>query len=280
MIEFFELMSKPFLACLILTGIHAYLGLHVIERGVIFVDLALAQVAAFGATVGILWGWALHSTEGYLCSLGFTIAGAAVLALTRMRKPVVPQEALIGIVYVLAAAASIMILSRTPEGGEELKNLMVGHLLFVDWAEIVNIFLIYSVVGAVHFMARRQFFLISATPEQALSEGMNVRAWDFLFYASFGVVVTSSTELAGVLLVFSFLIVPAVCATLLANKIRHRLYIGWIAGVVTTLLGITASYSFDFPTGATVVCAFGVTLLLCALLRSAGLVIHPNRPVM
>lgn len=267
MSEFLDLMLRPFLACLILTGIHSYLGLHVIERGVIFVDLALAQVAAFGATVGFLWGWGLHSTEGYFCALTCTIIGAGILAFTRLRKPVVPQEALIGIVYVLSAAASIMVLSRSPDGGEELKNLMVGHLLFVDWGEIGKVLIIYTIIGTLHWRARKPFFLISTSPETAVRQGLNVRAWDFLFYASFGFVVTSSTELAGVLLVFSFLIIPAVCGSLLASNTHARLSIGWACGALTSAIGIATSYYLDFPTGATVVCSFGVPLAACVIIR-------------
>jgi len=266
--EFWSLMLKPFMACLILTGIHAYLGLHVVERGVIFVDLALAQIAAFGATVGFLLGFGLHSTAGYFVSLGFTFLGAAVFALTRLRKPIVPQEALIGIVYALSAAASILVLSRAPEGGEELKALLVGHLLFVEWAEIGKVFLLYSLIGLVHWLARRPLLAISQNPEQAFARGLKVRWWDFLFYASFGFVVTSSVEMAGVLLVFSFLIVPAVCGVLLAKTIPRRLVTGWVTGTLTSIAGVMASYFWDLPTGATVVCAFGPSLILCALLRA------------
>ncbi|MBI3323803.1 MAG: metal ABC transporter permease [Candidatus Omnitrophica bacterium] len=264
-------MVRPFMACLILTGIHAYLGLHVIEREVIFVDLALAQVAAFGATLGFLWGFGLHSIEGYFTALGFTVIGAAVFAATRLRKPIVPQEALIGIVYAISAAASILVLSRAAEGGEELKALLVGHLLFVEWPEIVKVLALYSVVGLVHWFARRPFLAISQDPEGAFAGGLRVRWWDFLFYATFGVVVTSSVEMAGVLLVFSFLIVPAVCGALLVATIGRRLVIGWSVGVLTSMAGIIASYCWDLPTGATVVCAFGVCLAICAALRAAGL---------
>jgi zinc/manganese transport system permease protein len=267
MSEFLQLMLKPFLACLILTGIHAYLGLHVVERGVIFVDLALAQIAAFGATVGFLLGFGLHSTAGYFISLGFAFVGAAVFALTRLRKPIVPQEAFIGIVYALAAAASILVLSRAPEGGEELKALLVGHVLFVEGAEIGKIFLLYSFIGVVHWMVRKPLLAISQNSEQAFARGVKVRWWDFLFYASFGVVVTSSVEMAGVLLVFSFLIVPAVCGVLLAKTISRRLLVGWLVGTLTSVAGVTASYVWDLPTGATVVCAFGVCLILCAAVR-------------
>ena len=277
--EFWELMLAPFVACLILTGIHAYLGLHVIERGVIFVDLALAQVAAFGATLGFLWGFGLHSPQGYLTALGFTFLGAAVFAATRFRKPVVPQEALIGIVYAVSAAAAILVLSRAPEGGEELKALLVGHLLFVDWPEIWKLAGLYGLIGAVHWLARKPLLLISQDPERAFANGLRVRWWDFLFYATFGFVVTSSVEMAGVLLVFSFLIVPAVCGVLLAHTIQQRLLIGWLAGTLTSVAGVAASYWWDLPTGATVVCAFGVCLVICATIRQRGrLDKSPPRP--
>lgn len=265
--EFVELMVAPFAACLILTGIHAYLGLHVIERGVIFVDLALAQVAALGATFGFLWGFGLHSTEGYVIALAFTFIGAAIFAMTRRRKPLVPQEALIGVVYAVAAAAVILVLSRAPEGGEELKALLVGHLLFVELAEIGQMALLYSLIGLIHWAARQPLLLISQTPEYAFSKGYWVMGWDFLFYATFGFVVTSSVEMAGVLLVFSFLIVPAICGVLLAKTVGRRLMIGWMAGMLTSIAGIVASYFWDLPTGAAVVCAFGACLLVCAALR-------------
>ncbi len=265
--EFLGLMVRPFVACLILTGIHAYLGLHVIEREVIFVDLALAQVAAFGATLGFLWGFGLHSTASYMIALMCTLIGAAVFALTRLRKPIVPQESLIGIVYAVAAAASILVLSRAPEGGEELKALLVGHILFVEWPEIAKIALLYSAVGFVHWLVRQPLLRISQDPSGAFAQGLRVRWWDFLFYATFGFVVTSSVEMAGVLLVFSFLIVPAVCGVLLAKTISRRLLIGWMAGALTSIGGVAASYVWDLPTGATVVCAFGVCLALCAAAR-------------
>ncbi|MBI2093371.1 MAG: metal ABC transporter permease [Candidatus Omnitrophica bacterium] len=260
-------MVKPFVACLILTGIHAYLGLHVIERGVVFVDLALAQIAAFGATLGFLWGFGLHSTASYLIALVFTLLGAAIFSATRLRHPVVPQEAFIGIVYAVAAAASILILSRAPEGGEELKALLIGHLLFVEWPEVLKMLLLYSGIGFIHWLVRKPLLLISQNPEAAFRQGLRVRLWDFLFYATFGFVVTSSVEMAGVLLVFSFLIVPAVCGALLVQTIGQRLFVGWVVGVLTSIAGLLASYVWDLPTGATVVCAFGLCLLICACLR-------------
>jgi zinc/manganese transport system permease protein len=264
---FLEIMTKPFLACVILTGIHAYLGLHVLERGVIFVDLALAQTAALGAAVGFLVGYELHSTGSYVLSLAFALAAAAMFAATRFRKPIVPQEALIGIVYAVAGAALILVLSRAPEGGEELKALMVGHLLFLDWPEIVKLFGMYSLIGLIHWLFRREFLLISRDPEAAFAEGYRVRLWDFLFYATFGFVVTSSVDIAGVILVFSFLVVPAVCGMLLAETVSGRLIVGWSVSLITSGVGIMLSYHLDLPTGATVVCVFGLAAVVSGVMR-------------
>ena len=250
-------MAAPCAACLILALIHAYLGLHIIERGVIFVDLALAQMAAFGATVALLFGFGLHSTGSYFLSLTFALVGAFLFAVSRTKNPRVPHEAVIGIVYAVAGGAAILALSRAPEGGEELKALLVGHLLFVGWDEVAKLVLIYGVVGAAHWVLRRPFLKISCQPEAAYAAGMKVRSWDFLFYGLFGVVVTSSVELAGVLLVFCFLIVPAVCGKLVADSVVARLVFGWIFSVVICFLGIAASYVLDFPTGAMVVTTFG-----------------------
>lgn len=264
---FLEIMTKPFLACLILTGIHAYLGLHVLERGVIFVDLALAQTAALGAAVGFLVGYELHSTGSYVLSLAFALAAAAMFAATRFRKPIVPQEALIGIVYAVAGAALILVLSRAPEGGEELKALMVGHLLFLDWPEILKLLGMYSLIGLIHWMYRREFLLISRDPDAAFAQGYRVRLWDFLFYATFGFVVTSSVDIAGVILVFSFLVVPAVCGMLLAQTVSGRLIVGWSVSLITSGVGIMLSYHLDLPTGATVVCVFGLAAVVSGVMR-------------
>lgn len=264
MIEFFHIMTLPFLACLIFTGIHAYLGLHVIERQVIFVDLALAQIAAVGASIGIVFGLSMDSPYSYWMSLGFTIIGAGIFSLTRFRKQRIPQEAIIGIVYAVSAAFLIIVLSRSGEGDEQIRQALVGNILLINLKEIVKIFVIYSIIGLFHFYCRKQFFLISQHPEEAFKKGLNVRFWDFLFYVSFGFVVTSSVKIAGVLVVFAFLIVPSTCAIIFSNNAKIRLILGWAIGFLVSALGMAISYFLDFPTGASVVCAFGVTLLILA----------------
>ncbi len=265
--EFLHVMMLPFLACLILTGIHAYLGLHVIERQVIFVDLALAQIAALGASLSLIFGQGMDSAHSYWISLGFTIAGAAVFSLTRFKKQRIPQEAIIGIVYAVSAAALVMVLSRSGEGDEHIRQALVGNVLLVGWPEVLKIFVIYAVIGLFHFAYRKNFLLISQNADEAYRKGLNIRFWDFLFYVSFGVVVTSSVKIAGVLLVFSFLVVPAACAVLFARSVKNKLILGWTIGFLASVLGMAVSYYWDFPTGASVVCVFGVILLFLGLVK-------------
>ena len=263
--DLLALLWVPFLMCLVLTGIHAYLGIHVIAREVVFVDIAMAQIAALGATAAFLFGFDLESWISYAAALAFTVLGAGVLALTRTRGRHVSQEAIIGVVYAVSAAGAVLLADRAPHGAEHIRAMLVGSLLSVGVEHVAKVAALYAVVGAVHWALRRRFMLISTDPEAAYRAGWNVRLWDFLFYATFGVVVTSSVRVAGVLLVFSYLIVPALAGIMLGGRTAARLGTGWVFGTVVSIVGIAASATLDLPTGATVVCAFGVTLLALAI---------------
>src|SRR2546421_6662888 len=267
--EILAFLAAPFFASLILTGIHAYLGVHVVERGVIFVDLSLAQIAALGTTVALLAGFDVHSTVSYFWSLGFTILGAAIFALTRVhRETRIPQEAIIGIVYAVSAAAAILVMSKAPQETEHLKDMLVGNILAVNWTVVIKTAVLYALVGLFHFIFRKKFLAISVGTHAGTVESIpNVKLWDFLFYTSFGFVVTSSVAIAGVLLVFSYLIVPSVAAMLFTYSIGKRLAIGWTMGSIVTAIGIMISFQADLPTGATIVCTFGIALLLLAIVR-------------
>jgi zinc/manganese transport system permease protein len=257
-------LAAPFMASLILTGIHTYLGVHVVERGVIFVDLSLAQIAALGATIALLLPWSSgdpHGPDVYWISLAFTFIGAAVFAMVRVREARIPQEAIIGITYAVASAAAILAMSKTTSQGEHLKEMLVGNIIAVSWAEVFKTAVLYGAVGVFHFVFRRQFLAISMAHHDPEATGLNVRFWDFLFYASFGFVVTSSVAIAGVLLVFCYLIVPSVAAMLYAEGIGRRLAIGWTMGTIVSAAGVYLSLVFDLPTGATIVCTFGVALV-------------------
>ena len=233
MAEFFNFMLFPFLACLILTGIHSYLGLHVIEREVIFVDLSLAQIAALGSSIALVMGHELNSGLSYWLSLAFTVVGAVVFALSRFKKQLIPQEAVIGASYAVSASLLILVLSLADEGDEHIREALIGKLLLVSDSEVLKMFLIYAAIGLFHFAFRRNFFMISRSHEDAAKK-LNVTLWDFLFYVSFGIVVTSSVKIAGVLLVFSFLVIPASCSILVAGTVRSRLVVGWTIGFLAS----------------------------------------------
>jgi zinc/manganese transport system permease protein len=266
MSEALSVMQWPLIACLLLPGFLVYLGLHIVRREIIFVDLSLAQVATLGTCVAILMHYEPNSTQAYLLSLAFTFLGAIIFTLTRNKgHHHVPQEALIGIVYVVAAAMGILLLSRSAEGNEELRRTLIGDVLLVDPTQVKKTFALYVGVGVAHFIFRRQFLAISFHPERAETEGIRVKWWDFLFYVLFGLVVTSFVQIGGVLLVFSYLIVPAVCANFLANKLRWMLLIGWTVATVSSVVGLYGSYKMDLPTGAAIVCVLGAALLLIGI---------------
>lgn len=267
MIEQLPFLLWPFLGLLCIAGIHVYLGLHVVEREVIFVDLSLAQLAVLGAAVATLWGLDPHDPPTYVAALAFTVVGAAVFSFTRSDHGRVPQEAIIGIVYAVAAAATVLILNNAPHGAEHIRDVLVGQLLAVDRSEVVRLAVLYAVLGALHIAWRRKLLLISQDPAAARAAGINVKAWDFLFYVTFGLTVTASVELGGVLVVFSYLIVPSVTAMLFARRAGARLAIGWSVAALASALGMLTSVWLSAPPGASVVCVFGALLVLAALVR-------------
>jgi len=323
--DFVGLLAAPFAGCLLIAALHCYMGLHVVRRGIIFVDLALAQLAALGATVALLvvplvFGETLHDHhEGlaghghhqaaaltpaivglapedgvaagaaaeehdedeapggakawlmeetpYLLSLLFAFGGAAIFALGRFRDERVPQEAIIGIVFVVSAALAVLVLSKAPHGHEQMESMLVGNILFVGWHDAWMMFLLYLPLGVLHFAVRRRLLAISENIHRAESTGVPVRAWDFLFYATFGLMVTQSVRLAGVLVVFSYLIIPAVCASMLVRGFGRRLGVAWGIAVVASVVGLALSAVKDLPTGPSLVATFGAILVLCAMVR-------------
>ncbi len=259
-----EVLALPFLACLVLTGMHVYLGLHVLARGVIFVDLALAQVAALGLTVAILAGHPVQSDAAYWYALAFALGGALLFALTRVREATVPQEAVIGIVYAVSAALAVLVVDRAPQGAEHIKQLLVGAILTVSAEDVATLAGLYAAIGALLWWTRRPMLEISLDPEGAVRADRWIVLWDVVFYATFATVVTSSVRIAGVLLVFSYLVVPAAMAAMLARGVGARLGLGWALGAAVSGAGLAASWHWDLPTGATLVSAFGAAIGLAA----------------
>lgn len=253
MSETLAFLLPPFLVAVCLVGIHAYFGIEVLRRKVIFVDLALAQIAALGATAAFMLGHPAQNAATYGYSLAFTLLAAVLLAFTRRWATRVPQEALIGVIYVVAAAAAILLIDQAPQGAEHLKQVLTGNILTSGWSDLAAIVPLYLAIGFVHWMLRGRLTGDSL-------------AWDFVFYATFGVVVTSSVAIAGVLLVFSFLIIPAAIGVMFADVLGRQLAIGWVAGIATSAAALAASFAFDLPTGAAMVCAFGISLAVAGML--------------
>ena len=263
----FQFLAPAIVASLIIAGIHAYLGLHVVERGVIFVDLSLAQIASLGAALAVWQGYDAHGPAIYWMSLGFTLIGAVIFAVIKGHEARIPQEAIIGISYAVASAAVILLLSMATGEAEHLRDMLVGNILSVQWPEVWLTGAIYVWLGLFHFIFRKRFLDISMDAQAAAAKGVSVRFWDFLFYASFGFVVTRSVAIAGVLLVFCYLIVPSVGGMLFSERIGPRLAIGWVMGTIVSMLGMYFSVQFDLPTGATIVCTFGLALAVMAAVR-------------
>ena len=263
-----QFLAPAIAASLIIAGIHAYLGLHVVERGVIFVDLSLAQIASLGAAIAVWQGYDPHTDpQIYWMSLGFTMIGALIFAMVKGHEARIPQEAIIGISYAVASAAVILAMSQATGEAEHLRDMLVGNILSVQWPDVWRTAAIYVVIGIFHFVFRKRFLEISVDHIGASARGVAVRFWDFLFYASFGIVVTRSVAIAGVLLVFCYLIVPSVGGMLFSSRIGPRLAIGWVMGTVVSMLGMYVSVLFDLPTGAAIVCTFGAALIAMAVVR-------------
>lgn len=267
MSEFLYVMGPALTASLLLSAVYVYFGLHIVRRGVIFVDLALAQVAAMGGTIAFLLGYPLDGLSAYLVALLFAFFASALFALVRAKDEIVPQEAIIGIVYAFAAAATVLLVDKAPHGAEHIKYLLVGNILWVSWGTIGQLMGVVLLVALFHLVFRRNFSLVSFDPEGAKKAGISVPRWDLLFYLSLAWVVTASVPTAGVLLVFSFLIVPAVCGMLLATGFGASLLIGWAVAAVVSVVGSGLSYIWDLPTGAAIICTFGIALVLVAGVR-------------
>jgi zinc/manganese transport system permease protein len=288
-----QLLAAPFAACLIIAALHCYMGLHIIRRGVIFVDLALAQMAALGGVVALFVGphvlgpsrvhpagadtpavvmdsgheeSAAEELFGYAMSLTFAFLGAGLFSIGRFRDNRVPHEAIIGIVYVVSAALALLVLNKSAADTDEIGGMLLGHLLVVRPGEVARTAIIYAVLAVPHLIWGRRFLLISSDLPAAQARGINIRLWDFIFYAIFGVMVTQSVHLGGVLVVFSFLIIPAVCAAIFFRSFWSALLFGWGVALLGSILGLWFSVQADMPTGASLVATFGFMLAVCSVI--------------
>ncbi|MCB1058623.1 MAG: metal ABC transporter permease [Calditrichaeota bacterium] len=268
-----EAFSYPFMwwalaACLVLAGIHAYLGFHVVKRGVIFVDLSMAQIAAFGMAVAIATNMHDHPVAGYLFPVAATLLGAVIFAWLRHLEHKVPLEAFIGITFASAQALVLLLLEHTASGTEHLKETLVGNIFTVSPSTVIRTAAIYAGIGLIHFLIRKPLFEITNNPEAA-KKTRNMFGWDVLFYGTFGIVVTSSVKIAGVLLVFALLVIPSVAGVLVSDKASVRLIVGWSFAFVCSVLGLAAAFLFDAPAAPMILTVLTAALIVHGLAVTA-----------
>lgn len=261
-------MFPSIAVCLILAGIHTYFGYHIVKRGVIFVDLSLSQIAALGACIALLFGWGENAPfQTFIMSLVFTLAGAILFAFLRKSQNIVPMEALIGITYAGTIALSLLVLEKMTVGTEHLKEMLVGTILTVSWSDVLQLGVIVTVVTFIHWLSRKKLFMITEEPEKASQSNLRVWWWDVVFYATFGIVVTSSVKIAGVLLIFSLLTIPAVTAVICTHGTFKRVIIGWVFGITGCLMGLEFSLLADFTAGTSIIATLLFQLIICWIIR-------------
>jgi len=260
-----QVLGLPFLACLVIAAILSYLGIHVLKREVIFIDIAMAQIASVGAFAAH-FAFKAHedSAVSYLIAFGSTLVAAAFYSFVRKKVDQIPLEAVIGVTYAIATAATLFIVGVAPGGHVHVQQMLAGSILWTAWTDILTCALAFSLVGFCFYIIRKPINEISENYEKASMEGINVVWWDFLFYALLGIVITLAVRIAGVVVVFCFLIIPATISALLASGWVYRLALGWMSGVLASAFGLLFSYFLDFSVGPSVALFLGAGLVLVA----------------
>lgn len=241
----------PFLACIALVLIHAYFGVHILERGIIFVDIAMAQFIGIGIALSFYLGYENH----YLLAVVFAFFGALILALAKKVEKIVNLEAFIGVFYVFSFAAAVLILDKSPHGAEEFKSILNGNILWVLPKDVLYAYLLYFLIGTLHVVFREKFSSLTF-------EGRKNLFWEFVFFLTFGLVLVKSVVMAGVLTVFSFLIIPALIGRLFTKNFLKTLFTGYGTGTFATLLALFLSFKFDLPTSTLIVTIMSVTFFI------------------
>lgn len=267
MLDVLSFLAPPLTASILIVGIHSYLGIHVLKRGIIFVDLALAQIAALGTIVGIIFGILPGTGSSYYFSFLFVVLGAVLFSVTRPKDKRIPQEAIIGIIYGLSIAIAMAIADKISGGGEHIREVLTGNILWVDWNTVLRLAVVYILIAGIHIFFRKHFIALTQDYEQMKASGASNKLWDFLFFFTFGVVITFSVPIAGVLLVFSFLMIPSAISAIFASNWKTRIIIGWIAGVLACFFGLWYSYAYNAPCGPSTVCILALLLLLSGVIK-------------
>ncbi len=255
--DMLSILLIPFTGCVLLILLHTYFGVHVLERGIIFVDLTLAQFISVGAAAAIYLG---SEQSQSIYAIAFAIIGALILSLSKKISKIVYIEAFIGVLYIFSFAASILLLDRTPHGYEELKNILNGNILWITGRDLLAMFTLYTIIGLFQFVFRKKFLALSKGKEDSF-------LWEFLFFLSFALMLVNSIKIAGILQVFSFLIIPALIGKTLTREPSGILIRGWIAGILASIAGITISYKFDISTSSLIVAFLSLTFFVILAMR-------------
>ena len=261
-----QLLTIPFFICLAITGISGYLGIHVLKREIIFIDIALAQIAAVGSIAAfILFKSPHHSVFSHICAFGFTLLAAAFYAVIRRNILQISLETVIGISYAISASAALFLLALSGEGHSHVEHMLTGSILWAKWSDVLLCCIVFSTIGFLFYLFRKPFDRISDDYHGAIAKKMKAVWWDFLFYALFGIVITIIVRIAGVVVVFSYLIIPATISAIFSQRWRIRLIIAWGFGAAASIMGLVFSYYFDFSVGPSVVAFLGLALIVTSL---------------
>ncbi|MBN2411356.1 metal ABC transporter permease [candidate division KSB1 bacterium] len=263
-------MLPPFAACLTLIGLLGYFGIHVLKRGIIFIDIAMAQIATLGITFAYVLKIDPESFWTYPISLVFVLIAAYIFSTLKSKNPRMCIEAIIGISYAVATTAAVILIDKAAGSDEHIKEMLIGSILWVQWADILKSLLVFAAIGFIHYFFRDKFLPLSEDYETAIQKGINVRLWDFIFYLTLGIIVMHAVRIGGILIVFSFLIIPSGISALFSNKWFPRILSGWIIGTIVSIIGLYLSWKFDVPSGPAVVLFLGLFLVIAVIAKSTG----------
>ena len=269
MIDNLLFLAAPITVSIILAGILSYFGNHILSRGIIFIDIAVAQIAALGTMIGLLLGFAEESGSVKMISYIFTIAVISVFALTKFKKQVISQEAIIGIFYFLALGIAMRLAEKIPGGSNFISKTITGNLLWVTWKSVLSCLIMIVGIGIIHVIFRRQFIKISDSKNGLPYSLWKTRAYELLFYITFSMVIVKAVPIGGVFFVFTLLIAPASAATLFTDSWKKRLIWSWIIGLTVAVAGMYLSYTMHISNAQAIVTRMGLIVFLLCFARLA-----------
>ncbi|MDX2415115.1 MAG: metal ABC transporter permease [Bacteroidales bacterium] len=259
----------PLVACVLIVLINVYFGVHVIKREIIFIDIALASIAALGSAVGMVLfelkhGGHSHEAHGilpYVFSLLFISIASGAFTILKHRKISIPLEALIGIAYAVATTLTVIFLDKGAGGDVHVHDMLVGSVLWVSWEKVIRLAVVVAIVGSFHIIFRSRFIQLTDNFQDACKELKRPKLWDFLFFFSFGLVVVEAVSIAGILTVFAFLILPASLSAFFTKGWTPKLIAGWSAGIMASFLGLLLSLKLDVPSAPVIIVLLGIFLI-------------------